>query len=407
MKSVAEAYAEVLTAFTPLGPERVTLLEALDRYSARDVLAGTALPPFDNSAMDGYSLLASAVAVASPEQPVSLPVRGESRAGGEQLQPLAPGHVQRIFTGAPLPPGADAVELQENVERSGDHVAFRGPVAAFANVRRRGSDVAEGSVALPAHSAIGPGEIALLASLDQACVDVYRRPRVAILCTGDELRDIGESPRPGTIVNSNAYALAAQTKAAGAEPWLLPAVRDVRASIATALRQALLADVVVLSGGVSVGEYDLVRDALGDVGLALEFWKVRMKPGKPLSFAKHGRVPVLGLPGNPVSAWVTFELFVRPGLRRMLGDPAPSRPRLRVKLARALQRKPGRTEFARARLRPSETGWLGELLTQQGSGALSSLVGVDALLEIPEECAELDAGAEVLAWLVRPLPAGL
>jgi molybdopterin molybdotransferase len=162
---------------------------------------------------------------------------------------------------------------------------------------------------------------------------------------------------------------------------------------------------VVLSGGVSVGEYDLVRDALSDVGIVLDFWKVRMKPGKPLSFAKHGRVPVLGLPGNPVSAWVTFELFVRPGLRRMLGDLAPSRPRLPVKLAHALKRKAGRTEFARARLVPTPEGWRGELLAQQGSGALSSLVGVDALLEIPADCDELEAGAEVLAWLVRPLRA--
>lgn len=404
MKSVAEAYAEVLAAFEPLGCERVALHEALGRFTARPLIAPFDLPPFDNSAMDGYALRAADVARASAASPVGLPVVGESRAGGETLLPLAQGSAQRIFTGAPLPPGADAVELQENVERSAERAQFRGPLGAFANVRRRGSDVAQGSQPLSAQAAIGPGEIALLASLEQASVDVYKRPRVAIVCTGDELRDLGEPARPGSIINSNAYALAAQTRAAGAEPWVLPPVRDEREAIAAALRQALSADVVVLSGGVSVGDYDLVRDGLASAGVALDFWKVRMKPGKPLSFGKYGRVPVLGLPGNPVSAWVTFELFVRPGLRRMLGDPCPSRAQLPVRLARPLRRNAGRTEFARAQLRWADDGLWAELLSQQSSGALSSLVGVDALCEIPADCASLDAGAPILAWLVRDLP---
>ncbi|HEX6242108.1 MAG TPA: gephyrin-like molybdotransferase Glp [Polyangiales bacterium] len=404
MKSVEEAYAEVLAAFAPLGSERVPLLSSLGRFSARRVVADKELPPFDNSAMDGYAFAARDLAETSAAAPLVLPVRGESRAGGERLDPLVPGSAQRIFTGAPLPPGADTVELQENVARDGDKVRFERAPRPGANVRARGSDVALGAPALEAHCLIGPGEIALLASLEQASVDVFRRPRVAIVCTGDELRDLGAPARPGSIVNSNAYALVAQVREAGADAWLLPPARDRRDEIVEALRAALSADVVVLSGGVSVGEYDLVRDALADVGVELAFYKVRMKPGKPLSFGRNGRVPVLGLPGNPVSAWVTFELFVRPGLRLMLGDPSPSRARLQVRLTRALAHAPGRTEFARAQLRATPAGVLAAPLANQGSGALSSLVGVDALLEIPADRGDLPAGTELRAWLVRALP---
>jgi molybdopterin molybdotransferase len=264
--------------------------------------------------------------------------------------------------------------------------------------------VAVGEQILPAHSEIGPGEIALLASLERETVRVFRKPRVAIVCTGDELRDLGEPERLGSIVNSNAYALSAQVLAAGAEPVLIPRAADTRADVARAVRAALAADVVVLSGGVSVGDYDVVRDGLADAGVTLVFWSVRMKPGKPLSFARHGAVPVLGLPGNPVSAWVTFELFVRPGLRKMLGDPAPLRPRVEVRLASAMRRTPGRTEFARARLLRRGGQLLAEPLARQNSGALSSMINVDALLEIPAELATLDAGAALNALLLRSLP---
>jgi molybdopterin molybdotransferase len=258
---------------------------------------------------------------------------------------------------------------------------------------------------LPANSELLAGEIALLASQDYAALSVFRRPRVAILCCGDELREIGEPARPGAIVNSNGYALSAQVLLAGAEPWLLPIARDTREDVAAAVGTALAgADVLVLSGGVSVGDYDVTRAGLEAAGVALSFWKVRMKPGKPLSFAKHGRIPVLGLPGNPVSAWVTFELFVRPGLRKMLGDPAPERPRLAVRLAAALKRKPGRAEFARARLLRDDQGFIAQLLPRQGSGSLPSVVGVDALLEIAPECEALERGATLSALLLRPLP---
>jgi molybdopterin molybdotransferase len=405
MKSVAEASAEILRAFQPLGSERLSLLAALGRFSAEPYLARHDLPDFDNSAMDGYALRAADTREARAGSPLRLLVAGESRAGGQTPPALTPGTAQRIFTGAPLPAGADAVELQENVVREGDDVLLEKALVAHANVRRQGSDVERGALLLAAHTELLAGEIALLASQEYAAVSVFRRPRVAILCTGDELREIGEPPRPGSIINSNGYALAAQVLLAGAEPWLLPVARDTRADVARSVREALCADVLVLSGGVSVGDYDVVRAGLEDAGVALSFWKVRMKPGKPVSFATHGRIPVLGLPGNPVSAWVTFELFVRPGLRKMLGDPAPERPRLPVQLAGDLTRKPGRAEFARARLVRTEHGFVAELLARQGSGSLPSMVGVDALLEIAPECETLPRGATLSALLLRPLPA--
>lgn len=405
MKSLAEASAEILAAFSPVGVERLPLLSTLGRFCAEPCSARSALPPFDNSAMDGYALRAADAAAASDVSPVSLPVIGESRAGGEPPRPLAPGSAMRIFTGAPMPAGADAVELQENVLREGERVALQKPLRARDNVRLQGSDVASGALLLDRHAAVTPGEVALLASQEVAALSVFRKPRVAIVCTGDELRDIGEPERPGSIISSNAYGLAAQVLDAGADPWVLPTVRDTREGVARALREALSADVIVLSGGVSVGDYDVVREGLADAGIVLGFWKVGMKPGKPVSFAMHGRVPVLGLPGNPVSTWVTFELFVRPGLRKMLGDPAPHRPELQVRLAQAIRRNPGRTELARARLVRDQQGFVAHLLAKQSSGALSSMVGVDALLEIPADCRQLEAGQLVRALLLRDLPA--
>jgi molybdopterin molybdotransferase len=404
VKSVEEASSEILSAFDALGSEELPLLAALGRFLTEPVSADRALPPFDNSAMDGYALRAQDVAQARADAPVELSVHGESRAGGELPAALLPGAAMRIFTGAPLPDGADAVELQENVVRSAGLVRFATPLAPHANVRTRGSDVAIGELVLPAQSEIGAGEIALLASLEHKTVRVRRKPRVAIVCTGDELRDLHEPARPGSIVNSNAYALAAQILGAGAEPVLVPKARDTRDDVARAVRAALHADVVVLSGGVSVGDYDVVRDGLADAGVSLVFWSVRMKPGKPVSFARHGSVPVLGLPGNPVSAWVTFELFVRPGLRKMLGDPSPLRPRVEVTMASALKRTPGRAEFARARLTRRDGRLMAEPLARQSSGALSSMVNVDALLEIPAECAEIARGAVLTALLLRGFP---
>jgi molybdopterin molybdotransferase len=392
VKSVDDARAEILAAFAPIGQERVALLSGLGRFLSQDVEARSDAPAFDNSAMDGYALRASQTTDASAAAPVTLPVVGESRAGGPPVAPLSAGSAMRIFTGAPMPADADAVVLQEDTRRDGDRVLVLEAARPLAHVRTRGSDLRAGARLLPAGARLGAGELGLLASQDYPSVTVHRRPRVAILSTGDELRDIGEPARPGSIVNSNAYALAAQVLEAGAEPWVLPPCKDVLADAQRAIEAGLSADVLVICGGVSVGEYDVVRDALVAAGITLSFWKIQMKPGKPVAFAQKGRVPVLGLPGNPVSAWVTFELFVRPGLRKMLGDPQPERPRPQVQLAAAHTRRPGRTEFARARLTQGERGLLAELLPRQGSGSLPSIAQVDALVILPAERDQFAAG---------------
>jgi molybdopterin molybdotransferase len=404
MKSVHEAEAETLAAFSPVGTERCSLLAAQGRYLAESLAARYDAPSFDNSAMDGYALIAADALRAAPDVRVELRLAGESRAGDGPSGPLLSGETYRIFTGAPLPSGADSVEMQENVASAAGRVALSAPPRVGQHVRRRGSDFVAGACLLEAGAHLGPAEIGLLASQDHASVPVFRRPRVAIVATGDELREIGEPARPGRIVNSNAYMLAAQVHEAGGDPWVLPVAKDVREAVVESLQTALRADVVVLSGGVSVGDYDVVRDALADVGLTLDFWKVSMKPGKPLAFARHGRVPVLGLPGNPGSSFLSFELFARPGLRRMLGDLRPQRARVPARLASDLRRKAGRTEFVRVTLDLAVSPWTATPLAHQGSGNLRSIATAHGLLEVPGPVEHLEAGTPVEIRLLTGLP---
>jgi molybdopterin molybdotransferase len=395
VKNVDEAAAEILAAFAPNDEERLPLLSALGRFLAREVHAQHDAPPFDNSAMDGYAVRAHETAGATRERPIALRVEGESRAGGPPPPALI--SAQRIFTGAVMPEGADAVVIQEDTRRDGERLDVLETIKAGGNVRKRGSDLRAGQPMLPRGARLGPGELGLLASQDLASAVVHRRPRVAIISTGDELRDIGETARPGSIVNSNGYMIAAQVLEAGGEPWMLPPVPDELEAATNAIRAGLRADALVLIGGVSVGEYDFVRDALAAAGVTLDFWKIRMKPGKPVAFGRAGTVPVLGLPGNPVSAWVTFELFVRPGLRRMLGDQTPQRARGRVRLAASIERRAGRTEFLRARL----DGAVAHLFPRQGSGTIPSIAQVDALVIVPGESEHLPANSELSAILLR------
>ena len=398
MKTIREALDLMLPAFRPSGVERVALLGAAGRILAEDVRGRSDLPPFSNSAMDGYAVRAEDVAGA----PVRLPLVGESKAGGEAPGPLAPGTATRIFTGAVLPEGADAVVMQEDTQGDGDGVQISRAVRAGENVRARGSDLAAGDVMLRRGARLQPGELGILAAQRYGAVTVYRRPVVAIVCTGDELRDVFEAEAPGTIVNSNAYALAAQVAEAGAIPWALPNVPDDLEVTVARLQDALRADLVITVGGVSVGEYDYVKAAFERTGVDASFWKVRVKPGKPLTFGRAGGTPVVGLPGNPISAMVTFEAFVRPCLRAMLGDPRPHRLRHPVRLAHPHRHSPGRPELARATVSRAEDGALtAQLLEQQGSGSLPSMVGVDALVMLPMGQRDFAAGETLQAVLLQ------
>lgn len=395
MRPIREALESMMPAFAPIGPERVPLVDAFERFLFSPVAAREDAPPFDNSAMDGWAVRTEDLKTASAEAPVTLTKAGEAFAGGPPPPDVAPGTAVRIFTGARVPPSADAVVLQEHATAEGDQVRFDRPARPDQHIRHRASDLGAHRPMLPAGARLSAGELGLLASQRYASVDVHRRPRVALLCTGDELRDVGDPPEPGTIVNSNAYALRAQIVEAGGVPWVLPNVPDDPKATEDAVRAALSADVVVSVGGASVGEHDYVRAAFEAAGVTLNFWKVKMKPGKPLIFGAYDSVPIIGLPGNPVSALVTFELFVRPGLRRMLGDRGPFRPRIRVRLARDHHHSPGRTELARATLHRRDDKLEAAPLRLQGSGSLPSVVGFDALLVLPADQEHLTAGTEL------------
>lgn len=376
------ARAELLHA------ENVPLVDALGRVLADDVVATTPLPSFDHSAMDGYAIRCSDLSGAAPFR---LPVRGESRAGGPAASWL-PGSACRIFTGAPLPPGTDTVIIQEDVQRSEHDIQFELPPAPGQHVRRRGDDLAEGAVALRSGTRLGPAHIGLLATLDQAEARVTARPQVTILCTGDELRAPGSPATPGTIPESNGVMLAALARLAGAVPTIAPRVGDDRVRTRAALEQALTnTDLLVTVGGVSVGDYDVVQQTLRELGAQLEFWKVRLKPGKPLLWCTLGRTLVLGLPGNPVSAQITFGLFGMPLLRKMQGDARPVPPSHRARLLSAIRQKPGRRGYYRAVLEGDGV----RPLANQASGALTSLAWADALVIADADVSELQPGALV------------
>ncbi len=386
-----------MPVFLPLGRERVALPDGLGRVLAAPVRTRFDLPPMSNSAMDGYAVRTKDLEAAPAEFSVAFTVRA-----GSVPEPLPPGAVARIFTGATLPPGADAVLEQEATEALAEGLVrlLELPVAGR-HVRAQASDAATGAVLLEAGTKLGPGELGLAAGCGVAVVTVARRPRVAILGTGDELRDLGEPARPGSVVDTNAYTLAAQVLEAGGLPEILPVVPDRLDAAEQALREAASADLILTSGGVSVGEADVMKSAFAAVGVDVGFWKVWMKPGKPLCFGRLGTTPVVGLPGNPVSAMVGFELFVRPGIRRMLGDDRPFRLEHEVSLETEHRRRAGRPELARARI-TSERGRLwARLGAQQGSGSLPSLGGADALVLLPEKETVLDVGARLPAILLR------
>jgi molybdopterin molybdotransferase len=401
MKSIQEALDLMMPVFVPVGTERLAIGDAFGRHLASDIAARFDLPPFTSSSMDGYAVRASEIEGASKETSKTLTLIGESRTGGPLPSPLVKATAMRIFTGAVMPDGADAIVIQEDTNAVEGRVEIRAASKPGAWVRRRGSDLAHHQTMLARGNRIGAGEIGILAAQGISSITVYRKPRVAILSTGDELRDIDEPSVLGSIVNSNAYALAAMVRECGCEPIVLPNVPDDMNATLDALRAGLKCDVLLTVGGVSVGDYDFVKDAFDKVGIEAGFWKVRMKPGKPLVFGRFGAIPVLGLPGNPMSAMVTFEALVRSGLHAMLGDPKPYRLRHSISLAVDHHHVAGRLELARARLSTIDTRWVATPLRLQDSGSLTSWVDVDALLLLAEERASYSAGEMVDALLLR------
>ncbi len=383
-----DALRRILEAAPALGSERVSLEQGVGRVLAEDLIARAPLPGFDYSAMDGYAVAQSAFSDAGPW---SLAVRGESRAGA--LAPvLAPHSACRIFTGAPIPEGADTVVMQEDVTREGDTARFNVAPKLGAHIRRRGEDLAQGAIALSRGTRLNAFRIGLAAAVDRSDFLVARRPRVSILCTGEELRDPGSAAVAGTIPDSNGPSLAAMAQSAGGLTRIEPRTGDTLQATQSALRAALQdTDLLLTVGGVSVGEHDLVKAALSNVGAQLDFWKVLIRPGKPLAFGRLGNTLILGLPGNPVSAQLTFALFGMPLLRAMQGDTKPVPARGKARLHNALRQQPGRTGFYRAQLE----GDLAITASNQASGSPVSLAHADALLIIPADSAGFEAGESV------------
>jgi molybdopterin molybdotransferase len=390
--ALAEARARVLAAAGPLAPEAVALADALGRVLAEEVASGHDLPPFDASAMDGYAVIAGPAA--------ELTLVGESRAGRPAGRRLGPGEAIAISTGAVVPDGADAVVPVERTSARDDRVEVP-DTERGANVRRAGEDVRSGQPVLAAGTDLGPAELAVLSSLGRERVTCGPRPRVAVLVTGDELVPPGRPLGPGQIRDSNATALAAQAARAGARVELVGHVPDERGRTVAALESALAAaDVVCVSGGVSVGEHDHVKAALAAVGAEERFWGVALKPGKPTWFGTAGAALVFGLPGNPVSAMVTFHLLARPALRALAGgDPADTR--VRAILDARVQRSAAREQAVRCRVDARDDGWHVAPTKEQGSHVLTSMLGAGALALVAPGEGALEPGDRVDAELLE------
>ncbi len=393
MLSVAEALARITAAFEALPAETVGLTEALGRVLAEDVAARVTQPPTDVSAMDGYAVRAADVAHVSAEVPARLEVIGRVPAGSEFQGAVGPGQAVRIFTGAPLPAGADAIVIQEDTERDGDTVVVKASAPQGTYVRPAGLDFRVGAVGLAAGRRLSARDVGLAAAMDRPWLQVHRRPRVAILATGDEVVLPGDPRGPNQIVSSNGFSLAAFVQACGGQPIHLGIAPDDSAALKALVDGARGADLLVTTGGVSVGEHDLIREALGESGLEMDFWRIAMRPGKPLLFGRIGATPILGLPGNPVSSLVCATLFLGPAIAVMLGqDIASAAPETAI-LGTPLGANDRRQDYLRARLETDAQGRRRAVpFARQDSAMLATLAQADCLVVRAPHAPAAEAG---------------
>jgi molybdopterin molybdotransferase len=403
-RTANEAASEIVAAVRVLDAEDVPLREALGRVLAADAMSPVDLPPWDNSSMDGYAVRAADVRGASPVHPATLTVIGTIAAGARGDRAVGPAQAYRIMTGAPLPPGADTVVRVEDTDGGLDRVQIRDDRDAGRNVRPRGEDLAEGTVAVSRGTRLGPAHLGVLASVGRGTVRVARRPRVAILATGDELVDVDrfDAVRRGErIVTSNSYTLDALVRSAGGESVALGVVPDDPVALRDCLSAAPPHDLLLTSGGISVGAFDHTRRVLADLGAEQRFWRVAIRPGAPLGFGSWRGAPWIGLPGNPVSTMVTFELFARPALRRLQGIVRAFAQRVPVRVTEPIATPARLTHFLRVTVRPGVDGFLEARLTgPQGSGLLTSMARADALLVVPADREGVEAGETLSALLL-------
>ena len=398
MLNIEEALKAILDHATPLAPVAMPLDEAAGLVLAEDVMARGNVPPFANSAMDGFSVIAGDIQQASETSPVRLRILEDVPAGSVATQPVCPGTAIRIMTGAPLPDGADTVVHVEVTHTEGDDVLILLALKAGVNVRGMGEDMKDGVIVLTAGTVLRPGEVGVCAAAGHATVAVLPRARVAILTTGSELVDAAQVPGPGQIRDANAHSLRAQVVAMGAIPIVFDRVPDTREAVRSALERALFqADVVLTNGGVSVGDYDFVKDVLQEMGAELVFWRVKQKPGKPMAFWTLGSKRIVGLPGNPVSCMVCAEEYVRPLVRRMMGHTLLYRPVRTAVLDERYAKgsDAGRAHFVRVRLQERD-GVLRAVSTgPQGSGILTSMALATGIAVLPEDTPVVEARQSV------------
>ena len=413
MISVSEALQRLSASFSPVDIEEVPLIQAAGRVISNKIKSDINLPLFTNSSMDGFAVRAEDIEGAREDQPVSLNVVEDIPAGTRPSKEIGNNQAARIMTGAPLPEGANAVVPIEDTDQyysgsrtqpqllPGEISVYRS-VSEVAYVRLVGEDVTSGEVVLKSNSRLRPQDLGLLAMLGFSQISVFRRPRIVILSTGDELLPVDIPLQPGKIHDSNAYTLSALISRDGGLPEYLGIVPDqeraVRGSLETAVKHD--ADLILSSAGVSVGAFDFVRSIIQSDG-ELEFWRVNMRPGKPVAFGNFQGVPFIGLPGNPVSAFVGYEVFGRPSILRLSGVDNPTRSRIKAKVDEEIN-SDGRESYLRAVIHSQNSEWIARLTGHQGSGNLLSLVQANALLIIPSGVKSLPSGAEVEAWLLNP-----
>jgi molybdopterin molybdotransferase len=397
---VDEALDKILSHVLPLGFEKVSLLDALGRVIGEDIYAKRNIPPLDNSAMDGYALKSEDVRKASQNHPVRLVVIEDLPAGFISTKTVEKGKAIRIMTGAPIPKGADAVVPVEVTKKEDGFVLIFNAAGPGENIRVSGEDVKQGDRVISRGNIVRPAEVGMLASVGRSFVSVYQRPLVAILCTGDELVDVDGDLNEVKIISSNSYTIGAQVKDCGAIPLQLGIAKDRKEEIEEKLRQGIRADVLISSAGVSVGDYDFVKDVMKHLGMEMVFWKVAMRPGQPLAFGTMGGKPVFGLPGNPVSSMISFEQFVRPALLKMMGCRHIFRPLVEAVLKEEIKKMAGRRYFIRGSISFENNQYVVTTTGEQGSGMLRSMVKANGLIVIPEDQEIVRAGEKVKVQLL-------
>lgn len=388
-----EAQRTVLEACQVLGREKVSVMQVLGRVLGEDIVAERDNPPWDNSAMDGFAVRAQDIHQAYEiTKPVTLKVIEDVQAGKVATKIVGAGEAIRIMTGAPIPTGADTVVKVEETETSGDTVTIFKDPGRGANIRPQGEDVKKGDCIIAAGTQLRPAEVGMLAILARSFVVVHQQPRVAILSTGDELVDLDEPFDENKIVNSNSYGLAAAVQEAGGVPIMLGIAKDHPASLKEKIAHGLRADMLVLSGGVSMGDYDFTKVVFEELGADLHFWKLAVRPGQPVAFGKIQRSLAFGLPGNPVSSMVTFEQLVRPAMRKMSGHRSYGRPVVQATLQEPFRKRPDRRHFLRGILQMEDGRLTVRTTGDQGSGILTSMVKANGLIDVPEEVEQLNPG---------------